>query len=54
MCKTRGLPKGRSSGLFYVVMTAAAVADSTRALRRRMAAETRVMIRPTGSGSMSG
>src|SRR5450432_2170342 len=39
-------------GRFYVVTTGGTVSDSKGALRRRMAAETRVMIRPTGSGSM--
>ena len=38
--------------LIHVVMTAGAVAGSTGALRRRTAAETRVMMRPTGRGSM--
>ena len=38
--------------LIYVVMTAGAAVGSTGALRRRMAAEMRVMIRPTGRGSM--
>ena len=46
----RGL---RPAGLLiYVVTTAGAAVGSTRALRRRMAAEMRVMIRPTGRGSM--
>jgi DoxX-like protein len=40
------------SGLSHVVMTAGAEVESTGALRRRTAAETRVMMRPTGSGSM--
>jgi hypothetical protein len=39
--------------LIYVVMTARAAAGSTGALRRSMAAEMRVMIRPTGRGSMA-
>jgi len=38
--------------LIYVVMTAGAAVGSTGALRRRMAAEMRVTIRPTGRGSM--
>ncbi len=48
------LAKGRGSpGLsIYVVMTAGAAVGSTGTLRRRMAAEMRVMIRPTGRGSM--
>ena len=44
---------GRNPGLLiYVVTTAEAAVGSTGALRRRMAAEMRVMIRPTGRGSM--
>jgi hypothetical protein len=39
-------------GLNYLVMTAEAAAAWTEALRRRMAAEMRVMRRPTGRGSM--
>ena len=49
------LSKGRALRhglLIYVVMTAGAAVGSTGALRRRMAAEMRVMIRPTGRGSM--
>jgi len=38
--------------LVYVALSAGAAADSTGALRRRMVAETRVMRRPTGRGSM--
>jgi uncharacterized membrane protein YphA (DoxX/SURF4 family) len=45
----RGLHPGL---LIYVVMTAGAAVGSTGALRRRMAAEMRVMRRPTGRGSM--
>lgn len=45
----RGLRPGL---LIYVVMTAGAAVGSTGALRRRMAAEMRVMMRPTGRGSM--
>jgi len=47
--KGRGLRPGI---LIYVVMTAGAAVGSTGALRRRIAAEIRVMIRPTGRGSM--
>jgi hypothetical protein len=43
---------GGSGLLTYVVMTTEAAVGSTGALRRRMAAEMRVMIRPTGRGSM--
>ena len=47
------LSRERGPGiLIYVVMTAEAVVGSTGALRRRMAAEMRVMMRPTGRGSM--
>jgi len=42
----------RPGPLIYVVMTAGAAAGSTGTLRRRMAAEMRVMIRPTGMGSI--
>jgi hypothetical protein len=42
----------RNVVLIYVVMTAGAAMGSTGALRRRMAAEMRVMMRPTGRGSM--
>ena len=49
--KTEG--RGLCPGLLiYVVMTAGAAADSTGALRRRTAAEMRVMMSPTGNGSM--
>jgi len=49
LSKGRGLRPGL---LIYVVMIAGAAVGSTGALRRRMAAEMRVMIRPTGRGSM--
>jgi hypothetical protein len=39
--------------LTHVIMTAGAAEGSTGVLRRRMAAEMRVMIRPTGRGSMT-
>src|SRR4029077_5411315 len=42
----------RTGLLIYVDMTAGAAVGSTGALRRRVAAEMRVMIRPTGRGSM--
>ena len=45
----RGLRPGL---LIYVVMTTGAAVGSTGALRRRMAAEMRVMMRPTGRGSI--
>ena len=38
--------------MIHVVITAGAAVGSTGVLRRRMAAEMRVMIRPTGRGSM--
>jgi hypothetical protein len=50
--KHRGSPNFMHGLLIYVVMTAGAVLRSTGFLRRRMAAEMRVMISPTGRGSM--
>jgi hypothetical protein len=46
------IPVLRPGLLIYVLMTSGAVPDPTVALRRRTAAEMRVMIRPTGKGSM--
>ena len=43
---------GRAAAPTYVAIAAEVPVDPTGALRRRTAAEMRVMIRPTGSGSI--